>query len=67
MANTAHFEVEKRKDGTYGFRLRAANGEIIAVSEGYVDEAGAHRGVKAVRHAVGDILNHMTPTEVIET
>ena len=45
------FEVFRGKvpDNDWYFHLRAANGEIIAASEGYKTKAGAIRGAGAMR------------------
>ena len=43
------FEVYKDKAGEFRFRLKAANGEIIAVSEGYVAMAGCMNGIESVK------------------
>ena len=37
------------KAGEYRFRLKARNGEIIAVSEGYVAKASCLNGIESVR------------------
>lgn len=34
------------------FRVKAPNGKIVAQSEGYVDKAGAEKGVRALRRAL---------------
>ena len=43
------FEITKDKRGEYRFHLKAANGEIIASSEGYTTKASAHIGIESVR------------------
>ena len=43
------FEVYKDKKGEFRFRLKAANGEIIAASEGYSEKSGCMRGIESVR------------------
>ena len=43
------FEWYKDKVGKYRFRLKAANGEIIAVSEGYVSKEGCVSGIESVK------------------
>jgi len=45
----AKFEVYKDARGEFRFRLKAANGEIIASSEGYKSKAAAQNGVESVR------------------
>lgn len=41
-------EVFKDSKGQWRFRLKAANGEIIAQSEGYTRRYTAHQGAKRV-------------------
>ena len=43
------YEVYLDKAGEYRFRLKARNGEIIAVSEGYVAKASCLNGIESVR------------------
>ena len=43
------FEVYLDKAGEYRFRLKATNGQIIAVSEGYAAKAGCMNGIESVR------------------
>ncbi len=43
------FEVYKDKAGEFRFRLKARNGEIIAVSEGYKAKASCMNGIESVR------------------
>ncbi len=43
------FEVYLDKAGEYRFRLKATNGEIIAVSEGYKALAGCMNGIESVK------------------
>ncbi|MBD1545963.1 YegP family protein [Roseibium aggregatum] len=43
------FELYKDKAGEYRFRLKAGNGEIILVSEGYKQKASAENGIESVR------------------
>ncbi|WP_343504767.1 MULTISPECIES: YegP family protein [Roseobacteraceae] len=47
MAGT--FELYKDKAGEFRFRLKAGNGEIILVSEGYKQKASAENGIGSVR------------------
>jgi uncharacterized protein len=39
----------KDKRGEYRFHLKAANGEVIATSEGYKTKASAENGIKSVQ------------------
>lgn len=43
------FELYQDKAGFYRFRLKARNGEIIAVSESYTGKAGCLNGIDSVR------------------
>ena len=46
------FEVYKDKAGEYRFRLKAPNGEIIAVSEGYRSKKSCTDGIQSVKKNV---------------
>ena len=43
------FEMYQDKAGEYRFRLKARNGEIIAVSEGYTTKAACENGIESVK------------------
>ena len=43
------FEVSVRKNGEFQFNLKATNGQIIAVSEGYVAKPGCLNGIESVK------------------
>ena len=43
------FEVYTDKAGEYRFRLKATNGQVIAVSEGYKAEASCLNGIESVK------------------
>ena len=43
------FEMYLDRAGAYRFRLRARNGKIIAVSEGYNSRAACENGIESVR------------------
>jgi uncharacterized protein len=43
------FEVYLDEIGNYRFRLRARNGQIIAVSQGYKSKEGCLKGIKSVK------------------
>ncbi len=43
------FELYSDKSGEYRFRLKARNGEIIAVSEGYKSKQSCENGIESVR------------------
>ena len=48
------FEIYLDKRGEYRFRLKATNGQIIAVSEGYKAMAGCKNGIESVRKNAPD-------------
>jgi uncharacterized protein YegP (UPF0339 family) len=43
------FEWYVDKAGKYRFRLKAANGEMIAISEGYASKQGCVEGIESVK------------------
>ena len=43
------FEVYKDKRGEFRFRLKATNGQIIAVSEGYTTMRNCRNGIESVK------------------
>ncbi|MFG2184445.1 YegP family protein [Nocardia iowensis] len=45
----AKFEMYKDKAGKYRFRLKATNGEIIAVGEAYESETACENGIESVK------------------
>lgn len=45
------FEVYEDKAGKYRFRLKAGNGEVVAVGEAYESKAAAIKGTEAVQRA----------------
>jgi uncharacterized protein YegP (UPF0339 family) len=48
------FELYKDKGGKFRFRLKAGNGQIIAVSEAYETKASANNGIASVRKNAAD-------------
>ena len=48
------FEVYTDKAGEFRFRLKASNGEIIAVSEGYTRKPSCLNGIESVRKNAPD-------------
>ena len=48
-AKCPKFEMYTDKKGEFRFRLKATNGEIIAVSEGYVAKASCLNGIESTR------------------
>ncbi|HPA71350.1 MAG: YegP family protein [Spirochaetes bacterium] len=45
----AKFEVYKDKKGEFRFRLKAANGEVIANGEGYKTKAACMNGIRSIK------------------
>jgi len=43
------FEIYIDKTGEYRFKLKAPNGEVIAVSEGYSSKKSCMNGIESVR------------------
>ena len=48
------FEIYLDKAGEFRFRLKARNGQIIAVSEGYKAMAGCTNGIESVKKNAAD-------------
>jgi len=48
------FEVYNDKSGEFRFRLKAKNGEIIAVSESYTSKSGCLGGIESVKKNAPD-------------
>lgn len=48
------FEVYTDKAGEFRFRLKATNGQVIAVSEGYTTHANCLNGVESVKNNAPD-------------
>ena len=49
--NTPNFEIFQDEAGQWRWRLKAANGEIVAQSEAYTRKEDAQRGARACRAA----------------
>lgn len=43
------FEIFNGEDGQFYFRLKAPNGEVVAVSEGYTQKHNAKNGIEAIK------------------
>ncbi|HPJ37014.1 MAG TPA: YegP family protein [Spirochaetota bacterium] len=56
----AKFEVYKDGKGEYRFRLKASNGEIIAVGEGYKTKQGCLNGIESIK-------KNAPEAEIVET
>ena len=48
------FELYADKAGEFRFRLKATNGQIIAVSEGYTTKAACENGIESVKKNAAD-------------
>lgn len=55
-ARPGSFEVYQDRKEEYRFRLKAANGETIAVSEGYTSKASCLKGVESVKRSSQDAV-----------
>ena len=49
VAFPERFETYQDNQGEHRFRLKAANGEIIATGEGYSSESGLMNGIESVK------------------
>ena len=49
VAKHPKFEIYKDKAGEFRFRLKATNGQVIAVSEGYKTLANCENGIESVK------------------
>lgn len=57
----AKFEVYTDKADKFRFRLKAGNGEVVAVGEAYETKAAAIKGTEAVKRAAADAeVNDLT-------
>ena len=55
------FEIYQDAAGKYRFRLKAANGEIIATGEAYESKSGCEKGIESVkRNATAKIVDLTT-------
>jgi uncharacterized protein YegP (UPF0339 family) len=54
MAGT--FELYEDAAGQFRFRLKASNGQVIAVGEGYETKAAALNGIASVRKNAPDAM-----------
>ena len=48
------FEITKNQRGEYRFRLKATNGQTVAVSEGYKTKTSAYKGIDSVKTLAAD-------------
>ncbi|MFJ4263127.1 YegP family protein [Paenarthrobacter nicotinovorans] len=54
------FEIYKDSSGGYRFRLKAANGEVIATGESYTTKAAAKKGIESVKTNAGSVVVDLT-------
>jgi uncharacterized protein YegP (UPF0339 family) len=58
---TAKFELFKDAAGKFRFHLKAANGEIVAASQGYTSKAAAQTGIASIKdHAASARIEDLT-------
>jgi uncharacterized protein YegP (UPF0339 family) len=50
MSAMPKFEIYQDNAGKYRFRLKAANGEVIAVGEAYESKDGCKNGIESIKH-----------------
>lgn len=61
-------DVFQGQDEQWYFRVKAANGQIVAQSEGYVSESNAKRGYHVLLDAVhADVLYHLRHGTIVES
>lgn len=48
------FEIYEDRAGKFRFRLKAGNGEVVAVGEAYDSKSAAIKGTQAVQRAAAD-------------
>jgi len=54
VASHPKFELYEDKGGEFRFRLKATNGQIIAVGEGYTTKANCENGIASVKKNAAD-------------
>ncbi|MFP5070443.1 YegP family protein [Pseudonocardia nantongensis] len=54
------FEVYEDRGGKFRFRLKATNGQVVAVGEAYESKSAARKGCESVQRAAED-------AELVET
>ena len=54
VATHPKFEMYEDKAGEFRFRLKATNGQVIAVSEGYKAKVSCLNGIESVKKNAGD-------------
>lgn len=47
---SGHFEMYQDAKGKYRFRLKACNGQTVAVSQPYKEKASCLKGIESVKH-----------------
>ena len=50
----AKFEIYEDGKGEFRFRLKAANGEVVATGESYKTKSGVINGIDAVKRAAAE-------------
>ena len=54
------YEIFKGKNDQFYWRLKARNGEVIAVSEGYTTKAKAIQGIQSLQENAASIVKDLT-------
>lgn len=49
------FVITTRKNGEFQFNLRAVNGQVILVSEGYTSKSACENGINSVKKNAADL------------
>ena len=62
-ASGGWYEVIRDAKGEYRFRLKAANGEVVAVSEGYQAKASCLKGIESARRNAACAVRDLTQQE----
>ena len=57
------FELYKDKGGEFRFRLKAGNGQIVAVGEGYKAKAGCLNGIESIKKNATTEMIEVVPEE----
>ena len=52
------FEVYQDSRGDYRFRLKAGNGQVIAIGEGYKSKKSCMNGIESIRKNAPDATLH---------
>ena len=56
LPSNPRFELFQDKAGEYRFRLKARNGQVVAVSENYSTKAAGEGGIESVQKNAADAM-----------